>query len=87
MSTRVVIQGHEELYPPLKLRDLISGLSPCRPRDPRGGGIPIVQEWNLEKFLGHSSGFFGGHEAAGLVKCIQDGRAALQTWGGELYGS
>lgn len=46
----------------------------------------MVQEWDLDKFLGCGSGVFGGHEAAGLEKCVQDGLDALQTWGGELYG-
>jgi len=46
----------------------------------------MVQQWDLDKFLGRGSGVFGGHEATGLEKCVPDGLDALQAWGGELYG-
>ena len=45
----------------------------------------MMQECDLDKLPGHDSGIFGGHEAAGLEKCVQDGPDALQAWGGELY--
>lgn len=49
------------------------------------GWIPMMQECDLDKLPGHDSGIFGGHEASGLEKCVQDGLDALQAWGGELY--
>lgn len=46
----------------------------------------MVQQSDLDKFLGCGSGVFGGHESTGLEKSVQDGLDTLQAWGGELYG-